>query len=252
MEGELLHKRAHDAYFTEKRKDVIISRGLPVHSRTMGVSGVCDIVEFCRAEDGIPLFGHRGLCSVYPVEYKKGAPKDTEIDILQLTAQAMCLEEMLSAKIQEGAIFYGETRRRDKIVFNDTLRGHRQKGLRRNARTFERRYTPKVKWSKSCGACSLKDICMPRLGNAPSVRDYISKDTVGGCVMKKLLNTLYITSPDSYLSLDGENIVILDGDKELGRIPPAQSRSCRLFLATAARVRLLWEPVRIEIFPCAL
>ena len=45
------------------------------------------------------------------------------------------------------------------------------------------------------------------------------KDTVGGCVMKKLLNTLYITSPDSYLSLDGENIVILDGDKELGRIP---------------------------------
>ena len=175
VEGELLHKRAHDAYFTEKRKDVIISRGLPVHSRTMGVSGVCDIVEFCRAEDGIPLFGHRGLYSVYPVEYKKGAPKDTEIDILQLTAQAMCLEEMLSAKIQEGAIFYGETRRRDKIVFNDTLRDTVRKDFEEMHGLFERRYTPKVKWSKSCGACSLKDICMPRLGNAPSVRDYISK-----------------------------------------------------------------------------
>ena len=37
--------------------------------------------------------------------------------------------------------------------------------------------------------------------------------------MKKLLNTLYVTSPDSYLSLDGENIVILDGERELGRIP---------------------------------
>lgn len=175
VEGELLHKRAHDAYFTEKRKDVIISRGLPVHSRTMGVSGICDIVEFCRAEDGIPLFGHRGLYSVYPVEYKKGAPKDTEIDILQLTAQAMCLEEMLSAKIQEGAIFYGETRRRDKIVFNDTLRDTVRKDFEEMHGLFERRYTPKVKWSKSCGACSLKDICMPRLGKAPSVRDYISK-----------------------------------------------------------------------------
>lgn len=175
VEGELLHKRAHDAYFTEKRKDVIISRGLPVHSRTMGVSGVCDIVEFCRAEDGIPLFGHRGLYSVYPVEYKKGAPKDTEIDILQLTAQAMCLEEMLSAKIQEGAIFYGETRRRDKIVFNDSLRDTVRKDFEEMHGLFERRYTPKVKWSKSCGACSLKDICMPRLGKAPSVRDYISK-----------------------------------------------------------------------------
>ena len=175
VEGELLHKRAHDAYFTEKRKDVIISRGLPVHSRTMGVSGVCDIVEFCRAEDGIPLFGHRRLYSVYPVEYKKGAPKDSEIDILQLTAQAMCLEEMLSAKIQEGAIFYGEIRRRDKIVFNDTLRDTVRKDFEEMHGLFERRYTPKVKWSKSCGACSLKDICMPRLGKAPSVRDYISK-----------------------------------------------------------------------------
>ena len=37
--------------------------------------------------------------------------------------------------------------------------------------------------------------------------------------MKKLLNTLYVTSSDSYLSLDGENVVILDGEKELGRIP---------------------------------
>lgn len=37
--------------------------------------------------------------------------------------------------------------------------------------------------------------------------------------MKKLLNTLYITSPDSYLALDGENIVILEKEQELGRIP---------------------------------
>ena len=37
--------------------------------------------------------------------------------------------------------------------------------------------------------------------------------------MRKLLNTLYVTSPDSYLSLDGENVVIYDNDTELGRIP---------------------------------
>lgn len=37
--------------------------------------------------------------------------------------------------------------------------------------------------------------------------------------MKKLLNTLYVTSPDSYLSLDGENVVIYDKETELGRIP---------------------------------
>lgn len=37
--------------------------------------------------------------------------------------------------------------------------------------------------------------------------------------MKKLLNTLYITSENSYLSLDGENIVVLDREKEVGRVP---------------------------------
>ena len=37
--------------------------------------------------------------------------------------------------------------------------------------------------------------------------------------MKKLLNTLYVTSENSYLSLDGENVVVLDGQKELGRLP---------------------------------
>ncbi len=37
--------------------------------------------------------------------------------------------------------------------------------------------------------------------------------------MRKLLNTLYVTSQDTYLSLDGENIVILEGEKEKGRVP---------------------------------
>ena len=37
--------------------------------------------------------------------------------------------------------------------------------------------------------------------------------------MKKLLNTLYITSPDRYLSVEGENVVVLKGNYEIGRVP---------------------------------
>jgi CRISPR-associated protein Cas1 len=37
--------------------------------------------------------------------------------------------------------------------------------------------------------------------------------------MKKLLNTLYITQPDVYLSLDGDNIVVLKEQEKLGRLP---------------------------------
>lgn len=173
VEGELLHKRAHDPWLTEKRKDVIISRSLPVFSRTMGISGICDIVEFHRSEEGVPLHGHRGLFQIYPVEYKKGTPKDTEMDILQLTAQAMCLEEMLSADIPEGAIYYAGIRRRDKIVITEELRTQTAALFSEMHQLFEKKYTPRVKWSKSCNACSLKDLCMPRIGKAPNVRDYI-------------------------------------------------------------------------------
>ena len=178
VEGELLHKRAHDTYSSEKRNDVVISRGLPVHSREMGVSGVCDIVEFRRAEEGITLHGHRGTFQVYPVEYKRGKPKDTQIDILQLTAQAMCLEEMLSGTIAEGAVFYGEIKRRERIEFTDELKEQVRTMFSEMHQYFDRKYTPKVKWSKSCNACSLKDICLPKLGKAASVKEYI-KSAIG-------------------------------------------------------------------------
>lgn len=173
--GELLHKNAHDPYFNEKRNDVIVSRAMPVFSRTMGIRGECDIVEFRKADDGIAVFGHRGLYQVCPVEYKKGGPKDTRIDILQLTAQAMCLEEMLSAEISEGYLFYGETRRREKVIFSEELREQVRASFAEMHQLYEKRYTPKVKWSKSCNACSLKDSCMPKLGKAGNVRDYIHR-----------------------------------------------------------------------------
>ena len=37
--------------------------------------------------------------------------------------------------------------------------------------------------------------------------------------MRKLLNTLYVTSENSYLALDGENVVLYENKDELGRIP---------------------------------
>ena len=103
--GELMHKKVHDPSVKEKRKETLLVRALPVSSKELGVSGECDLVEFHKCEDGITLSGHRGLYSVFPVEYKKGKPKITDEDKLQLTAQAMCLEEMFSTTISEGALY---------------------------------------------------------------------------------------------------------------------------------------------------
>ena len=173
--GELMHKKAHDPNLTEKRKGTITSRALPVASRELGASGECDVVEFHRCEDGISLHGHRGLFSVYPIEYKKGKPKATAEDRLQLAAQAMCLEEMFCTQILEGAIFYGDVRRREIVEITEELRQEVRGMFRKMHDYYNRRYTPRVRYSKSCGACSLKDICLPKLGRTASVKTYISQ-----------------------------------------------------------------------------
>ena len=173
--GELMHKKAHDPYLTEKRKDTIIVRALPVVSKERGIPGECDVVEFRRCEDGVRLHGHRGLYSIYPVEYKKGKPKTDEKDQLQLAAQAMCLEEMFSTKIKEGALFYGETKRREIIHITDELRIEVRDMFQEMHHYFSRHYTPKVKTSKSCSSCSLKEICLPKLSKTVSVGTYMKR-----------------------------------------------------------------------------
>ena len=173
--GELMHKKTHDPYIAEKRKDILTVRALPVSSRRLGISGECDIVEFHRCEDGVSLHGHRGTFSLYPIEYKKGRPKLTEEDKLQLMAQALCLEEMFSASIPEGAIFYGETRRREIVKLDEGLRQEAENIIAEMHSYFAKKYTPRVKANRSCNSCSLKDICLPKLEKAKNVNLYISQ-----------------------------------------------------------------------------
>ena len=121
-DGAILHENAHNGDFTESRGNLIITRDMRIFSRTLGVSGACDVLEFHRGENGIPLKGKKGLWQPYPVEYKRGRPKETSMDALQLCGQAMCLEEMLCCEIPKGALYYGEPRRRTEVVFRTELR----------------------------------------------------------------------------------------------------------------------------------
>lgn len=174
VEGELFHAKAHDDNFVEKRKNIIITRGMRVFSHTLGINGVCDIVEFIRNDkDGISIFGRKGKYIVEPVEYKRGEPKIDQSDVLQVVAQAMCLEEMMACHIKKGYIFYGATRRRETVNITDELRDKVKKDFKEMHQYFEKKYTPKVKWTKSCNACSMKNICLPILGKNKSVQEYI-------------------------------------------------------------------------------
>lgn len=173
-DGNILHKRAHDETLHEKRGDLFIVRGMAISSSALGVSGECDVVEFRRNSNGISLYGQEGQYSVTPVEYKRGSPKLDESDKLQLTAQAMCLEDMLCCDISAGYIYYGETKHRTKVDITEELRAKVKDTLREMHELFLRGYTPKAKRTKACNACSLHDICLPGLGGKKSASAYLN------------------------------------------------------------------------------
>ena len=174
VDGELMHEIAHDGTSTESRGELYIVRGLRVTSASLGVSGECDVVEFHRKDSGIPIDGKDGLWQPYPVEYKRGEPKTDNCDALQLCAQAMCLEEMLCCSVPEGALFYGQTRRRQIVAFTEELREQVKSSLEEMHQLYHRGHTPTVKPSKACNACSLKELCLPSLSRKKSVVSYLA------------------------------------------------------------------------------
>ncbi len=173
VSGTILHERAHDPSQDGVRSGVLTVRGMPVHSRSLGFSGTCDVVEFHPDPGGVALHGREGSYHALPVEYKRGEPKDNDCDRLQLCAQAMCLEEMLAVRVDEGALYYGETRRRERVVLDDALRAQVRATADEMHALFRRRHTPRPKRFKGCQACSLRDICLPALGRVKGVADYL-------------------------------------------------------------------------------
>jgi len=178
-EGRIMHQRVDDPFFTETRNGVITARSVPVASYRLGLSGVCDVVEFVpspvlrtpspdgrgqgEGEGGIRLPNREGLYLPAPVEYKRGKPKRDPVDEAQLCAQAMCLEEMLSVVIPKGYLFYGETRHRIEIELTSELRTLVKDMSDEMHNYFSRGYTPRVKPFKGCRSCSLADVCLPVL-----------------------------------------------------------------------------------------
>lgn len=158
-----MHRRVDDPTFTEKRKSVIVTRSVPVASYKLGLSGICDVVEFSESPEGVQLPGREGSFLPAPVEYKRGKKKGDYCDEAQLCAQAICLEEMLLVSIPVGYLYYGKTRRRVSVELTSELRELVAKMSAEMHTYFERGHTPRAKPSKACRSCSLADICLPKL-----------------------------------------------------------------------------------------
>lgn len=175
-QGRVLHRRADDPFFTQARNGVITARAVPIASYQLGLSGICDVVEFLPAPDGVKLPNRDSYYAPAPIEYKRGKQKRDHSDEAQLCAQAICLEEMLSTTIPRGYLYYAQTRHRVPVEFTPELRTL-VKNISDEMHTyFQRGYTPRVKPFKGCRACSLADVCLPVLqANSQTASRYIQK-----------------------------------------------------------------------------
>lgn len=180
VEGRHLHERVHNPDLIEKRGDLLVTRSLPIVSWRLGLYGMMDLTEFHRVgsdQGGIKLPNREGFWLPKPVEYKRGKPKPDDRDEVQLCAQGICLEEMLQARIEEGALYYGENRRRVTVGFDSVLRGRVEELSRRMHQVFESGTTPSAEKGRRCSLCSLKDVCLPDLTRkSKPVMGYIRKE----------------------------------------------------------------------------
>ncbi|MBF0144384.1 MAG: CRISPR-associated protein Cas4 [Magnetococcales bacterium] len=189
-EGNVLHAKVHQEGVMADA-GVCITRGLPVSSEVLRLVGQCDVVEFhpLRGQRPRPQGARRqrrrshpekGLLAqgenrpaekweaVLPVEYKRGRPKPHEADRVQLCAQAICLEEMLAMPIMEGALFYGEPRRRTAVAFTPELRTLTTTAAEQLHALLDSGKTPPARYRATlCRGCSLLGECLPRREKTP-------------------------------------------------------------------------------------
>lgn len=173
IEGQHLHRNADQPFTRERRGDKLVVRAMPVKSRQLGITGICDVVEFIKDSSGVEISGAEGKYVAYPVEYKRGKPKLEDTDVLQLTAQAMCLEEMLLCEVRIGYIFYNETKHRIKVPLTDELKFKVGSILEEMQDYYRRGHTPRVKTGVFCASCSLQHVCLPKLMNKQTVKSYV-------------------------------------------------------------------------------
>lgn len=166
-EGRIMHERVHEEQ-RESKGDVRIEYGIPLRSLRLGLIGKADVVEFHRLD--------KETRQPFPVEYKRGKPKLDHCDMIQLCAQAMCLEEMLSISVPKGAIFYGRTRRRFDVSFDNALRNETEEAAKRARQLINSGITPPPVYEKRCESCSLIGECLPKkIGKKSSVKHYLTR-----------------------------------------------------------------------------
>lgn len=174
IEGKILHEKVDNPFLKESRKDLFISRSIPVSSEQLGFSGIIDAIEFRKDSNGIFIKNKNDYYFPKIIEYKRGKKKKDLRDKVQLVAQTICLEEKFNIKINEGYLYYFAEKKREKVEITEELRKIVFDLSKVMHELYFLKKTPKAENYKNCTKCSLYDVCMPNITKKKiSVKNYV-------------------------------------------------------------------------------
>lgn len=177
--GDLVHQKTDNPLIKEKRKNLIVSRAMPVSSSKLGLCGILDTIEFHKDTYGVRIEGKRGNWKPTIIEYKSGKAKKYSYDKAQLAAQVMCVEEMLKTNIEKSYLFYKKTNTRLEVDINYELRTLVRDTAKRMHELYKNKIIPKAVEYRKCRLCSLNIKCSPRLTKKyKDVYSYIYRDNL--------------------------------------------------------------------------
>ena len=181
----------------------VVSRSLTLSSERLGVIAKIDIAE---AEDGI----------VTPVDYKRGkrphvAQGAYEPERIQVCLQALLLEEH-GYKVEEGAIWYAESRERVRIMLDDELRIAAREAVSRLRLTAAHgRIPPPLRDSPKCPRCALVSVCLPDEMHSLGGSNLTPRPLA---IRADEALPLIVQSQRARISKEGETLKIADEDRE--------------------------------------
>ena len=222
------HRRVDSADLKNKTRNdrgTATSRGVALSSKTLGISGVLDVIEEKNGEQ-------------YPVETKHGnAPHDDDgkptvwdNDAVQLCAQAMLMEEAFGKPVPRGYQFSAGTRERVPLEFTDALRQKTRDAISRCRELQVLDAPPEplpAEVRHRCFGCSLATVCLPEetlyeLGHPqPAAGEDAKPHPALTRVIPQSDNgaVLYLQEPGSFVGKRSEHLVIKKDGKEMNRVP---------------------------------
>lgn len=173
----VIHERVHDTKrnYTLRDRKVFTSLNVYCDLPEYDIAGALDCLEATPCSGGVALDSTQTRYSLCIVEYKPTMPQGRDFnpdDAMQVYAQKVCVDYIFGCDC-DAVLYYDDKNKRVSLPFREERAqwdAHLRATLAEMRKYLVDNRIPPISNEQSCGGCSLKDLCMPKLKTGATVR----------------------------------------------------------------------------------